>query len=173
MDNRNIITSYYTRHRDELLAFVSARLGDSVAAEDIVQDVFVRLLTTDKLMSETTLPSLVYTMARHRIVDHFRRHTVADAYEHYLRHAQPQADSAESVLSIREFCERLECGLARLPERCSEVYRLHIYGGMKVSEISRQLGESYKSVEHRLGQARSQIRLFLADMVQSGNRRRA
>ena len=54
-----------------------------------------------------------------------------------------------------------ENGLARLPENCREVYRLHIYGGMKVSEISQQLNEGYKSVENRLGTARKAIRQYL------------
>ena len=57
--------------------------------------------------------------------------------------------------------ERLERGLARLPKNCREVYRLHVYDGMKVSEISQQLNEGYKSVENRLGIARKAIRQYL------------
>ena len=57
--------------------------------------------------------------------------------------------------------EQLERGLARLPENCREIYRLHIYDGMKVGEISRELGEGYKSVEHRLGAARKAMRQYL------------
>jgi RNA polymerase sigma-70 factor (ECF subfamily) len=67
----------------------------------------------------------------------------------------------ESVFSAKEIMERLERGLARLPQKCREIYRLHIYEGMKVSEISQQLGENYKSVEHRLGFARKSIRQYL------------
>ena len=67
----------------------------------------------------------------------------------------------ESVFSAREIMEQLERGLARLPENCREVYRLHIYGSMKVGEISTQLNEGYKSVEHRLGAARKAMRQYL------------
>ena len=63
----NVIETYYTVHRDELLAFVSSRLGGSDEAEDIVQNVFLRLLTSDKLITEITLPALVYTITRHLI----------------------------------------------------------------------------------------------------------
>ena len=55
----------------------------------------------------------------------------------------------------------MERGLLRLPENCREVYRMHIYGGMKVSEISLELNEGYKSVEHRLGAARKVIRQYM------------
>ena len=157
--NHALITEYYISHRDELLAFVSSRLRGSDFAEDIVQNVFLKLLTTDKMISEVTLPSLVYTVARNLITDYYRRHTNYEEYEHYIK--SQGLSSQESVFSIREITERLERGLARLPENCREIYRMHIYGGMKVSEISQELGEGYKSVEHRLGFARKAMRQYL------------
>ena len=157
--NHALITEYYISHRDELLAFVSSRLRGSDFAEDIVQNVFLKLLTTDKMISEVTLPSLVYTVARNLITDYYRRHTNYEEYEHYIK--SQGLSSQESVFSVREITERLERGLARLPENCREIYRMHIYGGMKVSEISQKLGEGYKSVEHRLGFARKAMRQYL------------
>ena len=159
--NKQLISNYYIAHHDELLAYVSARLGGSSLAEDIVQDVFLRLLTTDKMISEATLPALVYTTARNLLYDYFRRRTVIESYEHYIKGVCSEETSMESVLSAQEITARLECGLARLSEKCREVYRLHIYGGMKVSEISQELGEGYKSVEHRLGTARKAMRQYL------------
>ena len=157
--NHALFTEYYISHRDELLAFVSSRLRGSDFAEDIVQNVFLKLLTTDKMISEVTLPSLVYTVARNLITDYYRRHTNYEEYEHYIK--SQGLSSQESVFSVREITERLERGLARLPENCREIYRMHIYGGMKVSEISQELGEGYKSVEHRLGFARKAMRQYL------------
>ena len=131
---QQLITNYYITHRDELLAFASSRLGDSRQAEDIVQDVFLRLLSSDKMITEVTLPALVYTITRNLINDYYRRHTTYEQYEHYIK---------------------------GVSENCREIYRLHIYGGMKVGEISRELGEGYKSVEHRLGTARKVMREYL------------
>ena len=159
MNNHLLISDYYKAHRGELLAYVSSRLQGSDYAEDIVQNVFLKLLTTDKMISEVTLPSLVYTIARNLITDYYRRHTSYEEYEHYIK--SQGIRSQESVFSVREITERLEQGLARLPENCREIYRMHIYGGMKVSEISQQLDEGYKSVEHRLGLARKTIRQYL------------
>lgn len=161
MSRQQQISDYYKIHHDELLAFVSSRLGNSFEAEDIVQDVFLHLLTSGRMISEQTLPALVYTVMRHLMADHFRRCTVFERYEHYIKKVGSKETSMESVFSAREITEQLERGLARLPENCRRVYRLHIYGGMKVSEISHELGEGYKSVEHRLGTARKAMRQFL------------
>jgi RNA polymerase sigma-70 factor (ECF subfamily) len=157
----NLIETYYTDHRDELLAFVSSRLGGSEESEDIVQNVFLRLLTTDKMITEITLPALVYTITRNLITDYYRRRYTYEAFEHFIKGSSEEDDSMESVFSARELTELLERGLVRVPENCREVYRLHIYGGMKVSEISQAIGEGYKSVEHRLGTARKAVRQYL------------
>ena len=157
----NLIETYYTDHRDELLAFVSSRLGGSEESEDIVQNVFLRLLTTDKMITEITLPALVYTMTRNLITDYYRRRHTYEAFEHFIKGSSEEDDSMESVFSARELTELLERGLVRVPENCREIYRLHIYGGMKVSEISQAIGEGYKSVEHRLGTARKAVRQYL------------
>ena len=159
--NNKLITNYYIAHRDELQAFASSRLGDSRQAEDIVQDVFLRLLSTDKMITEVTLPALVYTITRNLINDYYRRHTTYEQYEHYIKGVCSEQTTMESVFSAHEMMERLERGLVRLPENCREIYRLHIYDGMKVGEISRELGEGYKSVEHRLGTARKLMRQYL------------
>ena len=170
MSNDQLISSYYIAHRDELLAFVSCRLGGSDEAEDIVQNVFLRLLTSNKMITEITLPALIYTIARHLISDYYRRHTVYEAYERQVRLTVEslqftvyslQSTDVESVFSAKEITEQLERGLARVPENCREVYRMHIYGGMKVSEISQTLGDGYKSGENRLGIARKAMRHYL------------
>ena len=70
MNNYLTLTNYYVTHRDELLAFVSSRLGNSVEAEDLVQNVFLRLLTSDKMITELTLSALVYTITRNLINDY-------------------------------------------------------------------------------------------------------
>lgn len=161
----NLIETYYRNHRDELLAFVSSRLGGAVEAEDIVQNVFLRLLTTDKMITEITLPALTYTIARNLISDYYRHRNTYEEFEHYIKRSSDDYSSMESVISAKELTELLERGLARIPENFREIYRMHIYGGMKVGEISQTLGEGYKSVEHRLGVARKALRSFLENYV--------
>ena len=161
MTKHTLITNYYIAHRDELLAYAGSRLGDSYLAEDIVQNVFLRLLTSDKMISEITLPALVFAMTRNQVYDYYRHHTAVEQYEHYIKGVCSEQTSDESILSAREVMEQLERGLARLPENFREIYRMPIYDGRKVGEISRELGEGYKSVEHRLGSARKAMRHYL------------
>ena len=160
MNNNQLISNYYSEHRDEIINFIAVRIMDATEAEDIVQDIFLRLLRGHHLMTPDTIPALVYTMARHAVSDHYRRRRVYEEYEHYIQTSdfKPQTSDIESIYSAQQIVERMERSLARLPKACCEIYRLHIYDSLKVSEIARELSLPYKQVENRLGQARKAVR---------------
>lgn len=161
MNNQQIIEDYYREHRTELTGFVALRIQQTDEAEDIVQELFLRLLTGQRPICELTLPALAYTLCRNMIIDWYRRHRTLDDVEHQMKLSQGAYASAESLLSMREITEQLERGLARLPEDCRNIYRLHVYGGLQAKDICQQTGEKYKAVEYRLGLARKQIRNYL------------
>ena len=71
------------------------------------------------------------------------------------------SDNPMSVYSVNEINEILEHGIISLSEHQQKIYRLNIYSGMKVSEISKTLDMNYKSVEHRLGSARKEVREYI------------
>lgn len=156
--NKELLADYYSQHRDEIVGFVAVRVGDADVAKDVVQDVFFRLLCSDRLISPTTLPALVFTMVRNVVTDWFRRRRIREEYEHYIIGTGDDSDSMESVISVRELMERMESTLARLAPECREVYHLHIYGGMQVRQIAEETHQPYRAVEYRLGQARKEVR---------------
>ena len=158
VNDKLIITNYYAQHRGEIVDFIAVRLTDADEAEDMVQDLFLRLLRGHQLITPVTLPCLVYTMARHSIADYYRRRRVREEFEHYLIKNPDSIGEIESIISARMLMERMERTLARLPEACGRIYRLHIYDGLKVSDIAQQLALPYKQVENRLGQARKAVR---------------
>lgn len=152
-------------HRDELISFIAVRIHDVYEAEDMVQDIFLRLLR-DKhtaFLSPLTsdLSPLIYTMALHAVSDYYRRAHVYEEYEHFIKTSDIRlqtSDDTESIFSAQQIMERMERSLARLPKACCEIYHLHIYEGMKVSAIAKELSLPYKQVENRLGQARKAVR---------------
>lgn len=163
----DLIADYYSQHYDELKAYVVSRLQCAKDAEDIVQDVFVRLLQLDKMITPVTLPCLVYTVARNLTFDRLRHYQCVCDYGHYLSHAglSHAVYDAESVYSAWEINEVLERGIARLGEKQGQVYRLNLYDGLPVSEIAVRLDIKYKNVENRLGVARKQVRSYVRRML--------
>ena len=162
----SIIADYYSEHYEELKAFVTKRVLRVEEAEDIVQNVFMRLLSSDKMITPITMPSLVYTVARNMVYDYWRHRKSVEEYEHYFAYAGSwNSVDGQSVYSAVEINELLERGIARLTDRQRDIYRLNIREGMQVSEISERLQMNYKSVENRLGSARKEIRRYMQRML--------
>ena len=112
-----------------------------------------------------TLPSLVYTIARHLICDYYRRRKPRKDYEYELQYTAPTVVSCtESLVASHEVEREVEQCLSRLPSICSEIYHLHLYDNMQVSDISQALGQPYKTVEYRLGMARKEVRKRLRNV---------
>lgn len=168
----SIIAEYYTECYDELKAFVASRLPgeeDAEQAEDIVQNVFVRLLKMDRMITRITLPCLVYTIARNLIYDYLRRRHCMEKYEYVVRTSSWQnkcVDDVDTIYSVLEIQKILENGIAQLSEKQSNVYRLDLEG-MKVKDIALQLNIKYKNAEHCLGDARKVVRRFVKEQMAS------
>jgi len=162
--NYTVISDYYLAHREEICAFVCDRIGNADMAKDIVQTVFERLLCSGKMITEITLPALVYKVARNLTYDYWRHHRAVEEYEHRIVRASWGCcgmEDVETVYSAKEIGEILERGIARLTSRQREVYLLNVYDGLKVSEISETLKIKYKSVESLLGAARKTVRQYV------------
>ena len=160
------IRKYYTGHFDELHAYVESKVHNTEVAYDIVQNVFARLLSFEGMINEETLSSLVYATARNMICDHYRHKRFEDEYVVYVcSHPEKSECCVSSFGNEAEIKELLECGLAKLNEKQRIIYRMNVYDGLAVSEISKTLNMNYKSVENRLGSARKEIRKYMTRML--------
>lgn len=157
------IAAYYDAHLAELRAFAVSRTHHVQTAEDLVQDAFRRLLVSDKMVTTVTLPCLVYTVLRNLITDYWRHRRAVEEFEHYITTtpALGHATSTESIYNAREIDRLLERGIARLSQSQQRIYRLNIFEGMPVSEISKTLNLNYKSTENHLGAARRAVRQYV------------
>lgn len=164
----NLIADYYSQHYDELMTYVSSHLQHADESEDLVQNIFVRLLQMDKMITPVTLPCLVFTIAKNLIRDYWRHYYYLEEHEHILTKrdfSKLKSEDTESIYSVKEINEFLERGIARLCDKQRKIYRLNVYDGMKVSEIAIRLDVTYKHVEHRLGAARKEMRKYMRRML--------
>lgn len=89
---QQMIADFYKEYQVKLVNFAVARLGNWQEAEDLVQDVFVKLMTYDGIINKTTIRSFVFTITNHEIMNILRRracrHKVEEnvMYEQELQH---------------------------------------------------------------------------------------
>lgn len=161
----NIIGDYYAEHAGELRVFVRGRIKFSDEADDIVQDIFLKLLTAQSALMPGTLAGLAYAMARNRIYDYYRHRRSVEEYISYAGHDGASRVTEPADCSAAEIRELLERGIARLREGQRRVYRMSVYDGLPVSGISAALNMKYKTAENRLGAARKAVRQYMTRML--------
>src|SRR5678816_1759015 len=97
--------------------FVSKRVNDAHAADDITQDVMLKVQShLDSLPSEDKLPAWVLAVARNAVVDHYRARAVRDHAD--IADVDPADDATEEErqAAIRGLTPCLMRMIEQLPE---------------------------------------------------------
>jgi len=153
----------YERHKNGLLKLAVVLLGETCAAEDIVQDVFVHVAQTRTRLRVTgNLQSLLATAVVNR-ARNYRR----DAYRY--RHSLAQQDRGGSSDSseppqwaiVSEQLQLLSAAMAQLPYEQREAVALHLGSEMSFPEIARIQNASVNTVQGRCRYGLQKLRSLL------------
>jgi RNA polymerase sigma factor (sigma-70 family) len=168
MEKEDIIVDYYRKNLKQIRAFVFSRVNNEFDAEDIVQDVFFRLLNNYTIILRVNIASLVYTIACNIICDYMRHRGIKHTYETFACHNNtPDFNDVSSLYDVEQINEWLEHGITCLSEDKQMVYKLNIYDGMKTAEISKLLNLNYKITDNRLTLARKFVRGYIKKYIEA------
>ncbi len=139
----------YEKYRTDLFTVALSLIHDVHAAEDCLQDVFVRLAEGAADMEiRRNLKGYLISSVANRARDRLRRKTKQlDKPESFGCSAS--ATDPVKVLIDREESTRLFNTLMRLPYAQREVFVLHVQGGMKFREIAELQNISIKTAQSR------------------------
>ena len=158
----SLIAEAYRSSRAALCGYICSRIGSHTDAEDLTQEVFVRLLEYNTLLSETTVVRLLYAIARNLVIDYLRRHARSRAAaEYFFVHARRASCDTEERVAAAEAVSLERCELARMSHRRAQVYVLCVHDGCAVDEAATSLALSRRTVENHLFAARQQMRQAL------------
>lgn len=140
---------------------------DSDAAEDIVQDVFMKVwrrksqLDFSKSIKSYLFRSSVNTALNY--LEKNRRHASVEETE-----AGPMRmgiNTTEDAIGFQEVNHRIQQALEALPPKCRTVFSLSRYDELSYAEIAEQLDISVKAVEKHMGKALKHMRAYLQSFI--------
>ena len=161
MNNNEILSDYYQKNIAEMRGFAKKIVKNDFVAEDIVQDCFVRMLNIKEFIIERSLPALVHKTLRNMCFDYLRCCSYRQQACQGLAYIQSSWHDMESEIYAHDLSEKLERGISTMSKRNQIIYRMSIYEGKKVADITKTLGISYKATENCLGRARAEMRSFM------------
>ena len=143
-----------------LQQFILRRVPDTHSAEDILQDVFLKIHTRiDTLQQHERVAAWIYQIARNTIADHYRaRRPMAE-----LPETLEVEDEHPSEDVVRELLPCVAAMVDALPDTYRQALRLTEYQGLSQKQLSEQLGISFSGAKSRVQRARAKIKQELLD----------
>jgi RNA polymerase sigma factor (sigma-70 family) len=167
------ILAVYLQERKKLARLLVARLGSAEEAEDILQELWLKLNSTS-LGPISGPTAYLFRMGNNLATD--RRRSAAWRAVREAEWVQSQPDAAEwpdmaDVLIARERLAHVQSAIARLPEREARAFRLYRVEGKPQKAIAAEMGISLSLVEKLLQQAYGAIH-DAGRQAEAGPRRR-
>lgn len=148
------------KYQGALLRFFTKQLGNAADAEDLTQEVFLRLLRHQDRTSIRHMEAYLFQTASNLLRDHLRRnatHRVNDHVpfeeEHHEGPYQGAVPSEEHVYEGREAIDAFLSVLAEMPPRRRTVFLMHRFQGYSYGAIATKLGISVSVVEKHMMKA--------------------
>jgi RNA polymerase sigma factor (sigma-70 family) len=155
------ISDVLKREQSRLRNFIRRRVPDPRDAEDILQDVFYKLVEANRLLMPIEhITGWLFRVARNRIIDLFRQKkpeslsdtAVADEDDErrQLEDLLPSPDAGPEALYARSvLLEELELAIDELPEEQREVFVAHELEGRSFKEMAAETGVSVNTLLSR------------------------
>ncbi len=167
------LTSLYEEHRAGILRYLRARTGDAAEAEDVLQELWLKLQSGDS-GPVANGRAYLYRMAHNLMLDRLReqrRRRIRDSSWSMERSAGATSDgdlidpgdSTEAGLVWGEELSRLKAAIEELPEGARRAFCLHKIDGLSHGEVAARLGISRSGVEKHIAVAMKHLRQALVD----------
>jgi len=148
-----------------LVKYARTLIRDQDTAEEIVQDLFVRLWQErEKINIESSLNGYLFRAVHNRCLHHIEHIKVVERHAEEISAGQPETtEDPLEILHYKDLQARVARILERLPERCSIIFCMSRFEGLKYNEIAEKLSVSVKTVEANMGRALKEFRKELTE----------
>lgn len=150
-DSHTLIADAYRTHNPELIRFFVRYVQNVATAEDLSQDVFLRLAEWRQEIKRETVRSLVFKIARNLLNDYLRRVYVKKQYDSHVAESNILYDTSMESSIIAADLFRMECRIvAGLSRQRRTAYILSRFEGKSAADIAEIMGLSRRTAENHI-----------------------
>jgi len=170
LDDAQALGQLLERYWGPMVAFAMEKVRSQDAAEDLVQEAFVRVWERRRQLRPQASPrAYLYRVLRNLIIDEYRRRRLRDRFAQLVGRSEvSDAPSAVATLEADELAGAAGRAIAALPERRRDVFVLAHLHGLSYKEVAETLGITPRTVANHMSLALAQLREALA--VHTGRR---
>ena len=158
--DEQFFSELYEKYADDVLRFSFFYLGDRQQAEDVTQDVFVRLLTHTPELAPGKEKAWLLKVAMNRCRDIWRAAWVKRVV---LGSPAMELTPAPNQLEDRLEKQELLAAIRRLPSDFRDTILLHYYQGYGITEIAEMMQVPEGTISSRLSRGRKKLQELLKE----------
>lgn len=166
--NTEVLNTLFKAHYDELCRYAFSILKDQDVAEDVVQQLFIKLWEKRNSVGEIdNIRSYLFRSTFNMSLNEqkkMQRMPKSDE-DLVLNNSLQSSDNSSNLLASNELQERIDSAMMVLPEKCREVFHLSRSEQLSYKEIAEQMNISIKTVENQVGKALRIMREELKDYL--------
>ena len=156
----NRIEQIWKGYHSKLHSFIQSRVHEKSMADDILQDVFVRIQSRiGTLKEDSKIQSWIYQITRNAMIDHYRSSKKISELPKSL--ASPEIDPGDKT--IQEIASCLLPMIQALPNHYRETLMLSEIEGLSQKDVAIKMGLSLSGVKSRVQRGRTLVKKFLMD----------
>ena len=154
-DNHDSFQKIFELYSKPLFQFSLSYLKSKEAAEDIVQEVFIKIWDNRKeLKADTSFQSYLFTIALNAVRKHFNKLSRLNELKHDIlidfSKNKPEFDDSTDYQSLLDKLDEL---ISRMPEKRRQVFIKKKIEEKSLKEISHELAITTKTVEYHITEA--------------------
>lgn len=165
-NDENAFKEVYNRYWKTLYkkAYLKVRRYD--IAEEIVQNVFVKLWEKRRTSSILYLENYLHTAIKYQVINYFKSFLAKEKYVNNVKHQYSETeDAAEANLLLHELTAIIDKAICELPEKTRIIFNLSRTEHYTIKEISESTHLSEKAVEYHITKSLKQLRLHLKEII--------
>lgn len=163
--NREAYEYVFIALYENLCLYAMTILKDKDAAEESVQDVFVKLWENrERLDIQTSIKAYLFRSVHNSCLNYLAHIKVRQDYSSNMKYTQSEMCSPHSKdypianLLIQELDQTIEKAVNDLPEQCRNIFKLIRYDELSYSEVAEQLNISINTVKTQMSRAMMKLR---------------
>lgn len=160
-------TKLYAIYAPRIRAFSVRWTKNEITADDITQEVFIRLWNERENIRQTnSVSSLLYTIASHLLINAFNKTINSPVFEDYVRYIDklPSSGNADP-LEYSNFLSSIKLFIDRMPPTRAKVVKLSKLEGFNNKEIADLLSLKEQTVKNQLSIGVKELRSFIKDFL--------
>jgi RNA polymerase sigma-70 factor (ECF subfamily) len=164
--NQQLIANSYVKYRDVVHGYLRKRLVNDFEAEDLTQDVFIKLVTYAQMLRPETVQYFIFTIAKNLSIDYNRRFfKKLEISQSIIEDMDYRANTTEDEIAYNELVLIEQKAIESLPLQRGKVYQLSMHGDYSYREMADMLDISPRTVEKHLLTGRADVRRYVAAVI--------